>query len=48
MTKLLLLVLIVLVAFWLGKMSASAKRKDAGRRNSGPDTTVIDIEPEDK
>lgn len=48
MTKLLLLALIILIAFWLGKMSASGKRKDIVKRNSGPDTPVIDIESEDK
>ncbi|HET7290583.1 MAG TPA: hypothetical protein VFJ67_09115 [Thermodesulfobacteriota bacterium] len=48
MTKILLIVLIVLIAFWLGKMSADGKRKNLSKRNSEPEGPVIDIKAEDK
>lgn len=48
MTKLLLIVLIVLIAFWLGKMSADGRRKNLSKRSSEPDGPVIDIKAEDK
>ncbi len=48
MTKLLLLAVIILIAFWLGKMSAAGKRREITRRDSEPDRPVIDIESEDK
>ena len=43
MTKILLLVLIILIAFWLGKMSAEGRRKNLSKRNAEPDNPVIDI-----
>ncbi|MEW6145045.1 MAG: hypothetical protein AB1598_08525 [Thermodesulfobacteriota bacterium] len=48
MTKILLIVLIILIAFWLGKMSAEGRRKNIARRSSGPENPVIDIKAEDK
>lgn len=48
MTKILLIVLIILIAFWLGKMSAEGKRKNLSKRNSEPENPVIDITAEDK
>ena len=48
MTKILLLVLIVMIAFWLGKMSAQGKRKNMSKRNSESEGPVIDIKAEDK
>ena len=48
MTKILLLVLIILIAFWLGKMSAEGKRKNLSKRNYEPESPVIDIHTEDK
>ena len=48
MTKLLLIVLIVMIAFWLGKMSADGRRKNLSKRNSEQDGPVIDIKAEDK
>ena len=48
MTKLLLLAFIVLIAFWLGKMSVKGKQKNISRRETETDKPVIDIEPEDK
>jgi len=48
MTKILLIVLIVLIAFWLGKMSAGGRRKNLSKRNSEPEGPVIDIKAEDK
>lgn len=48
MTKLLLLALIIIIAFWLGKISARGKNKEIRNRNSEPDNSVIDIELEDK
>jgi hypothetical protein len=48
MTKILLIVLIVLIAFWLGKMSAEGRRKNMARKSSGLENPVIDIKAEDK
>lgn len=48
MTKILLLVLIIMIAFWLGKMSAEGKRKNLSKRNYEPENPVIDIKAEDK
>ncbi len=48
MTKLLLIVLIILIAFWLGKMSVEGKRKNLSKRNSEAESPVIDIKAEDK
>lgn len=48
MTKLLLLALIIVIAFWLGKMSASRKNREIRKRNLEQDDSVIDIELEDK
>ena len=48
MTKILLIVLIVMIAFWLGKMSADGKRKNLSKRSSGHEGPVIDIKAEDK
>ena len=48
MTKILLIVLIILIAFWLGKMSVEGKRKNLSRRNSETQNPVIDIKAEDK
>jgi hypothetical protein len=46
--KILVFALIVLIAFWLGKMSAEGKRKNIENRNSEPESPVIDIDAEDK
>lgn len=48
MTKLLLLMLIIIIAFWLCKMSAGGKNKQIRKRNLERDNSVIDIKPEDK
>jgi hypothetical protein len=48
MTKMLVLALIVLIAFWLGKMSAEGKRKNIANRITEPERPVIDIKSEDK
>ncbi len=48
MTKILLLVLIILIAFWLGKMSAEGKQRNLSKRNTESDNPVIDIKTEDK
>ena len=48
MTKILLLVLIILIAFWLGKMSAGGKQRNLSKRDSESDNPVIDIKAEDK
>jgi len=48
MTKILLIVLIVQIAFWLGKMSAEGKRKNLSNRGSESEGPVIDIKAEDK
>ncbi len=48
MTKILLLALIIMIAFWLGKMSAEGKRKNIAGRNAEPENPVIDIKAEDK
>ncbi len=48
MTKILLIVLIILIAFWLGKMSVQGKRKRLSKRNREAESPVIDIKAEDK
>ena len=46
--KILVFASIVLISFWLGKMSAEGKRKNIESRNSAPERPVIDIDAEDK
>ena len=48
MTKLLLLALIIMAAFWLGKMSANRSNKKIRTKNLERENSVIDIELEDK
>ena len=48
MTKILVLALIALIAFWLGKMSAEGKRKNIADRITEPERPVIDIKAEDQ
>jgi hypothetical protein len=48
MTKVLLIVLIILIAFWLGKISAEGKRRSLSKRKIEPESPVIDIKTEDK
>lgn len=49
MTKLLILALIILLAFWLGKMSVSRRRVAAPpERKKEFKSPVIDIKPNDK
>jgi hypothetical protein len=48
MTKILLIVLIVLIAFWLGKMSAEGRRKNLAKRSPEFEDRVIDIKAEEK
>lgn len=49
MTKLLILALIILLAFWLGKMSVSRRRVAAPpERKKEFKSPVIDINPKDK
>lgn len=47
MIKILIIVLIVLAAFWMGRQSAAAGRKEIQKRDTDDKITVIDIEPED-
>ncbi len=47
MIKLLILLSIVLIAFWLGKQSALARRKEVKKRDTDNKPPVIDIETED-
>jgi hypothetical protein len=47
MIKLLLIVLIVVLAFWMGRKSAGAGRKEVQKRDTDDTSTVIDIETED-
>lgn len=47
MTKLLILVLIVLIAYWLGRQSAKGRGKQVEKRNPKDESEVIDIEIEE-
>ncbi len=47
MIKLLILVSIVLIAFWMGKQSAMLGRKKVQKRDTEDKPPVIDIETED-
>ncbi len=48
MLKLLILVIIIAGAFWLGRLSAGAKRHEIEDNTAPDDSSVIDIELEDK
>ena len=49
MTKLLIIILIVAIAFWLGRMSVTAKKdNNQDKKNNDKDPPVIDIKLEDK
>ncbi len=48
MTKLVLLALIIMLAYWLGKMSVSKRRAPSPDRKKEFKSPVIDITPEDK
>lgn len=48
MGKLLVLALIIILAFWLGRLSARSKKENNPKNMSRDDSNVIDIEPEDK
>ncbi|HML95495.1 MAG TPA: hypothetical protein PKC29_08720 [Thermodesulfobacteriota bacterium] len=48
MTKLILLALIIMLAFWLGKMSVSRKKVSPPDGKKEFKSPVIDITPEDK
>ena len=47
MIKLLIVILIVLIAFWMGRQSAVGSGKEVRKRNCDDESDVIDIEPED-
>jgi hypothetical protein len=48
MGKLIILVLIILIAFWLGRLSVSTKKDKVSRKTSQDESTIIDIEIEEK
>lgn len=48
MGKLIILVLIILIAFWIGRLSVSAKKDKVSRNTSQDESTIIDIEIEDE
>ena len=48
MTKLLILALIIMLAFWLGKMSVSRRRVASPERKKEFKSPIIDITPKDK
>jgi len=48
MGKLLILVLIILLAFWIGRLSASAKKEKVSKNTSQDESSIIDIEIEDE
>jgi hypothetical protein len=48
MIKLLIIVLIIMLAFWLGKMSVSRRRVASPERKKEFKSPVIDITPKDK
>lgn len=47
MGKLLILVLIILLAFWIGRLSVGAKKDKCPKDNSNDESSIIDIEIED-
>ena len=48
MGKLLILVLIVLIAFWMGRLSVSSGKNKTPDNNSRDEGNIIDIEVEDE
>jgi len=48
MGKLLILILIVLIAFWIGRLSVSSRKNKQSRKNSSDEGKIIDIEVEDE
>lgn len=47
MIKLLIIISIVLIAFWMGRRSVVGSGKEVRKRNCDDEADVIDIEPED-
>jgi len=48
MGKILILLLIILVSFWVGRLSVGAKKEKITKKASRQDPSIIDIELEDK
>lgn len=48
MGKLLLLVLIILLAFWMGRLSVSKKKDKITKNTSHDESNIIDIEIDDE
>lgn len=47
MGKLLILTLIILAAFWMGRLSVSTKKDKISKNSSTDKSTIIDIQIED-
>lgn len=48
MGKILILALIILIAFWIGRLSVSTKKEKITKNSSSDESTIIDIEVEDE
>jgi len=48
MGKLLILALIILLAFWIGRLSVSQKKEKITKNTPQDESTIIDIEIEDE
>ncbi|GJM15749.1 MAG: hypothetical protein DHS20C13_10760 [Thermodesulfobacteriota bacterium] len=48
MGKLLILLLIILIAFWVGRLSVSSKKEKISKNNNQDESEIIDIEIEDE
>jgi hypothetical protein len=48
MGKLIILILIVLIAFWIGRLSVSSRKNTKSRNNSSDEGNIIDIKIEDE
>ncbi len=47
MGKILILTLIILIAFWVGRLSVGTKKDKISKKTPDHDSSIIDIEPED-
>jgi len=48
MGKLLILLLIILIAFWVGRLSVGSKKEKISKNNNQDESEIIDIEIEDE
>ncbi|MCH7949117.1 MAG: hypothetical protein IH875_01385 [Candidatus Dadabacteria bacterium] len=48
MGKILILILIILISFWVGRLSVRTKKDKVAKRTPNHDSSIIDVELEDE